>query len=81
MIDCHILINTIPSIVVDQSMLRRMNNQAVIIDLASKPGGIDFDYAESIGIKTIHALGLPGMVAPKTAGEILAIQVIKLIED
>ncbi|GAB2563116.1 dipicolinic acid synthetase subunit A [Gracilibacillus alcaliphilus] len=79
--DCQILINTIPSKVVDASLLQQMNSQSLIIDLASKPGGIDFNYADSIGIKTIHALGLPGMVAPKTAGEILATQVIQLMDD
>ncbi|WP_066193727.1 MULTISPECIES: dipicolinic acid synthetase subunit A [Gracilibacillus] len=79
--ECQILINTIPSKVVTQSILQQMNSQAIIIDLASKPGGIDFDCADAIGLKTIHALGLPGMVAPKTAGEILATQVSKLLKS
>ncbi|GAE91565.1 dipicolinate synthase subunit A [Gracilibacillus boraciitolerans JCM 21714] len=36
---CQILINTVPSQVVNRSLLEKMNNQAIIIDLASKPGG------------------------------------------
>ncbi|MGN8644947.1 dipicolinic acid synthetase subunit A [Gracilibacillus sp. HCP3S3_G5_1] len=76
---CQILINTIPAKVVEQSLIEKMNSQAIIIDLASKPGGIDFEYAKTRGIKAIHALGLPGMVAPTTAGEILADCIAKLL--
>ncbi|SFM31365.1 dipicolinate synthase subunit A [Gracilibacillus orientalis] len=77
--ECQILINTIPAKVVDKSLIEKMNNQAIIIDLASKPGGIDFEYAKTRGIKAIHALGLPGMVAPTTAGEILADRIAKIL--
>ncbi|MDX8046989.1 dipicolinic acid synthetase subunit A [Gracilibacillus sp. S3-1-1] len=76
---CQILINTIPAKVVDQSLIEKMNSQAIIIDLASKPGGVDFDYAKIRGIKAIHSLGLPGIVAPTTAGEILAGCIAKLL--
>ncbi|QGH34585.1 dipicolinic acid synthetase subunit A [Gracilibacillus salitolerans] len=76
---CQILINTIPAKVVNKSLIEKMNSQAIIIDLASKPGGIDFEYAKSRGIEAIHALGLPGMVAPTTAGEILADRIAKIL--
>lgn len=69
---CDILINTVPAKVVTKAVLNELKLNALVIDLASKPGGIDFDYAKQRGIKVIHALGLPGVVAPKTAGEILA---------
>lgn len=76
---CDILINTIPSKVVKESALNLMKSNALIIDLASKPGGVDFTYAKKRGITAIHALGLPGMVAPKTAGEILGNVISQLI--
>lgn len=76
---CDILINTIPSKVVTESALNLMKSNALIIDLASKPGGVDFVYAKKRGITAIHALGLPGMVAPKTAGEILGNVINQLI--
>lgn len=69
---CDILINTIPAPIVTSDVLKSIKSNALIIDLASKPGGVDFSYAEKRGITAIHALGLPGRVAPKTAGEILA---------
>ena len=43
----------------------------LIIDLASKPGGVDMDAARDLGVKVIWALGLPGKVAPVTAGNII----------
>lgn len=69
---CDILINTIPVPLVSCDVLKSCQSHALIIDLASKPGGVDFEYAEKRGITAIHALSLPGRVAPKTAGEILA---------
>ncbi len=68
----HLLFNTIPSMIVTAQVIVRMSLDTVLIDLASKPGGIDFRYAEKHGVKAILAPGLPGLVAPRTAGEIIA---------
>ncbi|MGG7618903.1 dipicolinic acid synthetase subunit A [Bacillus coreaensis] len=70
--DVDICINTIPDLIVTASVISRMPTHTLIIDLASKPGGTDFRYAEKRGIKALLAPGLPGIVAPKTAGQILA---------
>lgn len=78
--NCDILINTIPHPVIGEEILQYLNNQALIIDLASKPGGVDFEYAKARAIEAIHALGLPGMVAPKTAGVIIAGCIADLIQ-
>ena len=50
-------------------LLEKINKDCLIIDLASKPGGVDFDKAKELGIKTNWALGLPGKVAAKTAAK------------
>lgn len=76
--DCDLLINTIPADVITQEVIEKLPAHTVIIDLASKPGGTDFEFAKKRGIKAILAKSLPGVVAPKTAGEILA-QVIKQV--
>lgn len=62
-----------------------LNNDALentpckcIIDLSSK-GGFDLDFAKREGITAIKAPGLPSVVAPKTAGEILAKTILDLI--
>lgn len=68
----EIIFNTVPSLVLDRVILEKVARDAVIIDLASIPGGTDFEYAQMLGIKAELAPGLPGIVAPKTAGKILA---------
>lgn len=68
----EIIFNTVPHQILDRMMLDKMARDAVIVDLASIPGGTDFEYAQMLGIKALLAPGLPGIVAPKTAGRILA---------
>jgi len=70
--DIDVCINTIPTMIVTASVISKMPAHTLIIDLASKPGGTDFRYAEKRGIKALLAPGLPGVVAPKTAGQIIA---------
>lgn len=69
---CDICINTIPALVMTEPLLNEIKEGAIIIDVASRPGGVDFHAAERLKIKAIHALGLPGKVAPKSAGAIIA---------
>lgn len=67
-----VMINTIPYPILTSDVISTMLPHSLIIDLASKPGGTDFAYAEKRGIKALLAPGLPGIVAPKTAGQIIA---------
>ena len=67
-----LLFNTIPSMIVTAQIIANIPNRALIIDLASKPGGTDFRFAEKRGVKAMLAPGLPGIVAPKSAGLIIA---------
>lgn len=76
-----LLFNTIPTMIITAQIIDRLQKSAVIIDLATKPGGTDFSYAELKGIKALLAPGLPGIVAPKTAGLILADCLSQLILD
>jgi dipicolinate synthase subunit A len=76
-----LLFNTIPTMIVTAQVITNIPHRAVIIDLASKPGGTDFRFAEKRGIKALLAPGLPGIVAPKTAGRIIANTLSQLIED
>lgn len=70
--NCDLLINTIPAQVITKDVIQHLPSHGIIIDLASIPGGTDFKYAKRRGIKAILAKSLPGVVAPKTAGKILA---------
>ncbi|WP_341474368.1 dipicolinate synthase subunit DpsA [Heliorestis acidaminivorans] len=64
--------NTIPAMILDQKMINLVNPEGMIIDLATAPGGTDFETARQKGIKAELAPGLPGKVAPKTAGKLVA---------
>ncbi|HZW83278.1 MAG TPA: dipicolinate synthase subunit DpsA [Candidatus Deferrimicrobium sp.] len=77
--EAEIVFNTVPALVLDRVVLDALNREAVIVDIASAPGGTDFEYAALLGIKALLAPGLPGIVAPKTAGLILAKVLPKLI--
>lgn len=59
-----VIINTIPKQIITKEILDCVNNSTLILDLASIPGGIDFEYAKSKNIKTIHYLGVPAKVSP-----------------
>jgi dipicolinate synthase subunit A len=76
-----LLFNTIPSMIVTAQIIANIPNRALIIDLASKPGGTDFRFAEKRGIKAMLAPGLPGIVAPRTAGLIIAKTLSELLMD
>ncbi len=79
--DFSIVFNTAPAMIFTRERLSLLKPSCLIIDLASKPGGVDFSYAEEKGIKTIHALSLPGKVAPVTSGEIIAQTIRNIIEE
>lgn len=76
-----IIFNTIPAMVLDCQTLRQVRNDALIIDLASKPGGVDFDAAKESGVKVIWALSLPGKTAPVTAGKIIKDTILNILNE
>ncbi len=75
------VINTIPSLIITGKMLSRMQPRCPIIELASAPGGVDKDRAVKHGIRVINAPGLPAVVAPRAAGEIVAASVLEIIKE
>lgn len=62
-----IIINTVPSLVVEEKVIKQLKESCVIIDVASSPGGVDKNVAKMYNIKVITALGIPGKIAPMTA--------------
>lgn len=63
------IFNTIPALVVTADILRQMKDAVVIIDIASAPGGVDFDAAKQLGITAALCLGLPGKYAPVSSAQ------------
>ncbi len=79
--EMDVVFNTIPHVILDLETLKKVNPNCLIIDLASKPGGVDFEQAKLLGIKTIWALSLPGKVAPVTAAEFIKTTVYNIIDE
>ncbi|MEG0086887.1 MAG: dipicolinate synthase subunit DpsA [Niameybacter sp.] len=65
------IFNTIPTPFLDASYIDLFKKEAVYIELASTPGGIDIPYCEQTGVHYVPAPSLPGKVAPMTAASIL----------
>jgi dipicolinate synthase subunit A len=76
-----IIFNTVPSLIFNKDILSDINKNTLIIDLASNPGGVDFKAADSLGIKAIQALALPGKTFPKSAGEIMESTILGILEE
>ena len=65
---------------IEKMQIKKLKKSCVIIDLATG-GGNDFSYAKECGIKAIHALALPGKVAPVFAGNIMCDYVLSLLKS
>ncbi len=79
--DYKLVFNTVPELIFDNELLSRFSDDTLFIDLASKPGGIDFDSASILGKKVVWALGIPGKTAPVTSGEFIAETVINILTE
>lgn len=75
------VVNTIPALVLGKERLARLPKGALILDLASMPGGVDFTAAHELNLRTIHALSLPARCAPQTAGELVAHTVLTILQE
>lgn len=64
-----VIFNTIDLSVLENKSLKTVSPE-LVIDLSTK-GGIDLDFAESLGIKAVKLPALPAKTAPCTAAEIL----------
>ncbi|MDE5753966.1 MAG: dipicolinate synthase subunit DpsA [Oscillospiraceae bacterium] len=76
-----VICNTVPALVLTEPILQQIQQNALILDLASKPGGVDWDAAQTLGKRVIWALSLPGKTAPVTAGEIIAKTILHILDE
>ena len=76
-----IIINTIPFQILDEERLGLVRKEAIIIDLASNPGGVDRKAAREKGLKVIWALSLPAKVAPLTSAEFIKETLYHVLEE
>lgn len=76
-----IIINTVPQTILRERELKHIDAEALLIDLASSPGGIDGKMAKSMGLNFIWALALPGRIAPSSSAKFIKDTVYTIIEE
>lgn len=76
-----LVLNTIPAKVLTRELLADLKKNCLVIDVASKPGGVDLEAAKELGIPVIWALSLPGKVAPVTAGRAIQQTVYHILRE
>lgn len=74
-----VIINTVPKLILDEDKLEYVQKDTLLIDLASKPGGIDQNACEKLGLKFIWALAIPGKVAPVTSAIYIKNTIYKIL--
>ncbi|NLY18549.1 MAG: dipicolinate synthase subunit DpsA [Clostridiaceae bacterium] len=79
--DMNVIVNTIPSRIITADILNKLRPDCYLLDLASRPGGIDFEHAEKLGMKVDWALSLPGKVAPLTAADIIKKTIDNVLQE
>jgi dipicolinate synthase subunit A len=76
-----LIINTVPALVLGEAALEDVSPDCLLLDLASRPGGIDREAAAALGLKVIWALSLPGKVAPATSGRIIRDTIYHILQE
>ena len=64
-----LIFNTAPAMVLDGTALGQVDPDAMLIDLASPPYGIDLRAAWNRGLRAWREPGLPGRYCPQSAAE------------
>lgn len=79
--EMDILFNTVPFVLMTGEILEQCKSTVLVIDLASKPGGVDYIRAEELGIKALKAFNLPGKFSPRSAADLIKLTVTDMIEE
>ena len=76
-----LVVNTVPTLVLGEAELADLKPDCLVLDLASKPGGVDLEAAGRLGRTVIWALSLPGKVAPVTAGSAIKNTIYHMLHE
>lgn len=76
-----VIVNTVPKTVISNNLIKFINPDCYVLDVASHPHGIDQEVLAEYFIKSKLYLGIPGKIAPKTSGKILSKKISKVMGD
>jgi len=74
-----VIVNTVPSVVLGVDELQRVKKDCFILDLASKPYGVDFEAVKDLDVNAVLLSGIPGKTAPQTAADLIKTSVFKTL--
>lgn len=77
----RLILSTPPAKVLDRNLLQLAGKDAVILDLASPPYGVDLDAAQDLGLHARREPGLPGRHSPLAAARVLHNAIISWEEE
>ena len=75
------IVNTVPARVLSDGALCAAAEDALLLELASAPGGFDRTLAENVGLRVVTAPGLPGKCAPRRAAELMRKAICASLEE
>jgi len=75
------IFNTIPAIILNEKILLELSPETIIIDIASSPGGVDYETAQKLNIKAYLHLGLPGRISPLSSAQVLADVILPILKE
>lgn len=78
--EIDVVFSTPPFPVFDAKALAKLHRDALVIDLASAPYGVDLEAARSVGVRAWREPGLPGRYCPYSAACVLLEQVLAQLE-
>lgn len=76
----RLVLNTVPSQVLDRERLAMLPREAVLIELASAPFGFDGEEARKMGLRVCNGASLPGKYSPETAAAVIGEYILKEME-
>jgi len=76
-----VIFNTIPSHVLGKAALDRIREDALVVELASPPYGMNIEMAKHMGVHVVVESGLPGRYAAYDAGAALFDVVRRALEE
>lgn len=75
-----VIFNTVPAHVLGKGALEKIRKDALVIELASPPYGMNMELAKHMGIAVVIEGGLPGRYAPLDAGAALFDALLRALE-
>ena len=76
-----VIFNTAPQLLLTRPVLEQMSPGVLIVDLASRPGGVDWKTAREMELKAVHALALPGQLTPVSGAIAIQHAIYQICEE